>query len=290
MTTFLLSITDSLKTLLTLLKLSLTSSEFYKKIYSQFSGIGFRYIFTLCFIGTIIFGVFVLNRINPVIKYFETRIVTNKITEVIDSAINNWQPITYDGTKIISEETEPVVIQGTNKVIIAVDAEDKLSGSVKKTIPIVFGKTKLFFSLNQDKNNAGNYEFQYNYSDLFGSSKKIIDSDELINLIRSYIGYFDKIFIFVIMPLILILNIATLIFEKALLIVIVYFSLRTFVDGKSTIKAAIRIVAFSCGLSALLLPIATLFPVIGTIANATQLWTSFLIMYAITSIKRGNNI
>lgn len=290
MTTFLLSITDSLKTLLTLLKLSLTSSEFYKKIYSQFSGIGFRYIFTLCFIGTIIFGVFVLNRINPVIKYFETRIVTNKITEVIDVAINNWQPITYDGTKIISDETEPVVIQGTNKVLIAVDAEDKLSGSVKKTIPIVFGKTKLFFSLNQDKNNSGNYEFQYNYSDLFGSSKKIIDSDELINLIRSYIGYFDKIFIFIIMPLILILNIATLIFEKALLIVIVYFSLRTFVDSKSTIKAAIRIVAFSCGLSALLLPIATLFPGIGIIANATQLWTSFLIMYAITSMRGSNNI
>ncbi len=290
MTTFLLRLKDNIKILFTFIKLSLTSTEFYKKIYSEFTGIGFRYIFTMSFIGALIFGVLVLNRISPIINYFETRVVTNKLTEVIDSAINSWETITYDGTRIISEEPEPIIIKGTNKTIIAVDTEDKLSGSVKKTIPIIFGKTKLFFNFNQDKSPDGKYEFQYNYSDLFGSSKKIIDSEELVSLIRNYIGYFDKVFIFVMMPLILILNIATLAFEKALLILIIYFALRTFVSNASTMKSAIRIVAFSCGLSALLLPIATLFPAIGTIANIAQLWTSFLIMYAITSMRGSNNI
>ena len=286
MTTFLLDICDGAKRLVELLKLSLVSSEFYKKVYSQFVGLGLRYIFTLCFIGTVASGAVMIARFHPIVTYFETRAVSNKITSIIDSTINSWHTITYDGVKIISDEKDPIMVKGADTVIIAIDAEDKLTGAVKKTIPIVFGRTKLFFNFNTTKESSGNYQLQYEYSGLFGSSKKLIDSEELVSLIKSYIEYFDKIFILVVIPVMILLNLATLIFEKALMVVIVYFALKTFVNKQSSMKSAIRIVAFSCGISALLLPMTIVFPIFGTFANAGQLWTSFLIMHAITSMKR----
>ncbi len=285
MTRFLFEIYGSLKKLAELLKLSIISPRFYSRVYSDFTGYGLRYIFVLCFIGTIFTSIFIMTKLTTIDDYFETKKITNSTTYAIDYVLNHWQTFDYNGSTISCDQEEPVILNGNNgKPLLAIDAEDKISGSIKKTIPIIFGKSKLMINLVFAGENTQQFSYEYIY--IFGTSKKVIDSAEIIKLSKDYMDYLEDVYIIVGIPIMLLVNFFTIIFEKILMTLMVYFAFRTFVSQKATMKSSIRTVAFSSGVAAVLQPLTILSSIFGMISGFMQLWTSFLIIYSIIKMKK----
>lgn len=276
MTTFLYNLKASSIKIFVLLKLSLTSSAFYKDVYNTYSGTGLKYVFTFSFLGTLIASILILVKLSPVLNYFEDRVVRTPLTASIDQILNQWQPIFYDGISISASEEEPVLLKGTNnKTLVAVDAEDKLPGTIKKNIPLIFGKTKLLFNIQQGE---GSQQFSYDYINLLGNSRKEINSEELISLIKNHLKYFDQIYIFLLFPLMVGLNFFALLLEKALTVLILFFAIKMLAKTKQPMKASIRTLAFASGMPALLLPLH-----FNSLVHIIELWCGFLIFKALTS-------
>jgi len=287
MTRFLLYLIDQFKKLLELTKLSLTSAEFYKKLYLEFSGFGLYFLFTLSFLGSTLTSLILLMQISPIFTYFDNRIVTNRLTANIDAIISNWDPLTYNGLTIDVTSPEPIFLKGIeNKVLIAIDPSDQLKGSIKKEIPIVFGKSKLqlnFIKTQQDSFFKVQNDFEY--PKIFGDSKRIIDSNELVKSVKAIEPIFNSVYIFVFFPILAITIFVLTLLEKSLMVLVVYFALKTFVDPNAKMKASIRMVAFSAGAAAFLFPLTLVSEAIGSISNIAQLWAAFLIIHTITTLK-----
>jgi hypothetical protein len=289
MTTFLSSIYDSTKLLFRLLIDSLSSKDFYTRVFKEFSGYGLKYIFTLMYISTVIVTLVIILQIEPLKQYLNSRIVTNNATLVLDNVLKNWEIFTYNGQTIESDNEEPIMIKGVNgKILVAVDPKDEIAGNIKKDIPLIFGKSKLLIGISQGSGSSNHMTFDY--INFFGNSASsvIVDSEFVLEQFKKYVRYFDKVLIYIIMPFMLILNFFALLLEKMLMVAIVYFGLTSFAGAKTSVKSAIRMVMFSCGLSAFLLPFALISDSVGYIANLSQLWTTILIVLSITSLRPKN--
>lgn len=288
MTTFLSNLQDSILILFKLLKLSLTDSNFYKDVLTKFSGYGLKFVFVLIYIGTIGASIILTFRLEPIKEYARTKTVTSNATIIIDSIIKNWETFYFDGRFIKSHSSEPIIIKTpANKPIIAIDDNDTLTGSARKNIPIIFTKSKLL--LGSGESSSGGHQVSLDYQNIFGDQKLTLDSEYVLSAIKEYIDYFDKIIIFVFTPIMVLLNLVTLLLEKILMTIIVFFTLKLFLGIETTIKSSIRVVLFSCGVSALLMPFSIIWGTIGLISNLLQFWTSILIILAITNMQ-GKNI
>ncbi len=286
MTRYLFGIYDSIKNLAHFLKLSIISPKFYSKVYSDFTGYGLRYVFILSFIGTITASIFIMTKLTAIRNYYDTRIISNAQVASIDYILSRWQAFDYNGSTISSTESEPIILTTENnkQSIIAIDAEDKMSNSVKRTIPIVFGKSRLIINLAFSGENS--QQFSYDYANIFGTSKKTIDREEITKLLKEYMDYVEPIYILIGIPLILALNFGSLIFGKILMVLIVHFVFKTFVNPKNSIKATVRVVAFSIGVAALLQPLSVISSGLGVISSISQLWTSLLVTFTILKMRR----
>lgn len=287
MTTFLSDIFDSFKKLLLLLGQSLTSPHFYQNVFFNFSGYGIKFLFTLSYIASVIVVILLIQKIEPLKTYFETRKVTTSATLVVDTIVNNWESFEYDGKYISNDNAEPTIITGPNKrALVAVDAKDQLAGSIKKNIPIIFGKSKLILATGDTL--TGDHQISLDYRDVFGNieGKLSVNAELIINMLAEYCKYLDKMLIYIFFPTLILLNLFTISIEKILMVLMLYLVLRLFVNLKTTVKSVIRLIAFSCGSTALLLPLAFVSEIFGQVANISNIWTSFLIIYFLTTLKK----
>lgn len=287
MTTFLSSFIEVPRLIFILLRDSLTKIEFYKKVYSNFTGFGVRYIFVLIFVSTTISSIVIMQKIEPVKAYLSNRLALNNVTLTLDNILKNWEVFSFSSGTIHTDTNETIMINGENgKAIVAVDPEDKIIGTQKKDIPIVFGKSKLIISLGEAVNRGAPISFDY--TNIFGadSGNIIIDSEYVLELLKKYVSYYNTALIYLLTPFMVLFNFFTLLAEKIMMIIIVYFALRMFAGEKPSFKSAFRVVMFSSGLSAMLLPLAIFSETLGLIANLSQIWTSFLIISAISSIRK----
>lgn len=288
MTTLLSNFKDSTRKLFLFLFYSLTKPQFYKDILKDFKGYGFRFIFTLTFIGTLFTSVILVNKLAITKLYFENKVPTNMLTENIENILGRWEDIRYNGYSISSENDDVSYISGpSGKSIIAVDANDVLKGDKRNEIPVIFGSKTLLLNLPLISSSAT--QIPYEYQTILGSQERIITADTLFNLMKKYVFYIDKIFIYMVFPLSILLNLVMLISEKIFMTLIIYLVLRSYVkSNKKLFQTSIRLVAFSCGLTALLLPVVFMSKYIGYIINISQLVTSFYIIYAISSSRQNN--
>lgn len=286
MTTFLNNIIDSTKKLVTFLIYSLTKPDFYKDIIIHFKGYGFRFIFTLTFIGSVISSLVIFNSLIISKKYFETREPTNNITKNIDHILNSWEDISYNGYSIKSDSDEPKYILGLNKkILVAVDPKNTLKGDDRKKIPLIFGESVLTVNIPVMKDYSST-QLPYKYDAIFGNAQTLVDSEKLFNILKSHVNYLDKIYIYALLPLNIAINIITIFLEKLLMIAIIYMVVKSYIKSGDSVKIAFRLVSFSCGLTALLLPFALYSVYIGYIINFSQLLTSFYVIYAISSMRK----
>jgi hypothetical protein len=282
MTTFLLNISNTITILFRILIDSCKSKNFYTKVLREFSGYGFRYIFTLMYISTVIVTIIIIFQMEPIKQYLTNRVVTNNSTLILDGILKDWESFTYNGKIIESDKDEPIMIKAKNgKVLVAVDSKDEIAGNIKKDIPLIFGKSKLQIAMTKSGDAANHISF--GYSNFLGNSTTniVIDSEFILQQFKKYINYFDRVLIYIVMPLTLIFNLFALFFERLLMIGIVYFGIFSFASKHASVKSAIRIVMFSCGLSALIIPYALIYPFAATLAGIVQLWTSILVVMSI---------
>ncbi|MDX1923683.1 MAG: hypothetical protein SFT91_00355 [Rickettsiaceae bacterium] len=283
---YLREIFENMKGLLKPLKDSLISEEFYRNLYLSYPGYGIRFVFSLGYISSIIVTIFLLYKTQSIQDYFETKIVTNQETSIIDNILSNWQIFYYNGTNIVSEEEEPVMIQGSKKqILVAIDPQDQLIGSVRRNIPIIFGKTKLLVGISDSVMGARHVPIEY--SEIFGKTNTslLIDSDLISKIGREYSESFKKILVYIFFPVHVFVNLFTLLLEKTLIIFIAYFTINTFLEPKPTVKSATRLVMYSCGAYAFLLPLSIISNVFVVLAKISQIWTVCLMIYSLSQIK-----
>ncbi len=265
-----------------LLMQSLVSPSFYQDVYFKYSGYGMNFILVCIYTSSLLVTLFMINKIQNIQNYFDTKIVTNYETSILDTILSNWQVFYYNGTNIYSDDSELVMIKGSHAhIIAAIDPNDELSGSVKQNIPIIFTKTKLLIGV-QD-NIFGAKHIPIEYSEVFGKSHKtIIVNQELIaNIGKIYATSLMRLMIYIFFPLYTLLSFLAFFIDRSLLILIVFFIAKILFPNKSDLKSCIRLVMFSGGFYAFFFPLSILSHAFGTMAQLSQFWTSGIIIYAL---------
>ncbi len=84
---------------------SLTSHQFYKKVFESYSGLGINYILSLSLISSFICSVFMLGYINNFLKYFEHGVISENVKHM-DYVLNQLPNIEYSNQKKVINKTE----------------------------------------------------------------------------------------------------------------------------------------------------------------------------------------
>lgn len=284
----LLFILEGAKTLLRQLYLSVSSIEFYKDVYQKYHGYGIRCLFIVSFIPTIIYCIFILNYIITLKDYFNG-VQTVKVTDNIEYIINQLPEIKYNNSKIFVEEAEPVYLYNKNNDKVAViDVKNQVSTREKNKIPFVLEEDKLIINFTID-NTKQNFPRTINYSKLFKQNQITLTPEIIKKYFADSLIYIPNLFIYLGMPAIILFWFITFLFERSIIILLVYILSNLF-SIKTSIKTSIRLVMFSSGVPILLQAIVPLAPVLGGVLQVLQTFTVCLVFAAIWQINKNRKI
>ncbi|WP_341749513.1 DUF1189 family protein [Candidatus Tisiphia endosymbiont of Sialis lutaria] len=284
MTTKLLSVFSWFSTLLHQLWLSISSVNFYQDVYKSYKGFGIKYIFAVSFISSLIYCIVIFNYLLVLTDYFtENRLTKGTIT--IEHILKQLPEIYYDGNKILVDQDEPIYLLDENGNKLAViDSKNQLSYSDKIKIPILFGSNNITLTTVEitDKKKS---MFSIGYSKLFTPDQKILTEEVIKKHFAKTLIQAPKIFIYILMPIIIVFRFATILFEKSFIIILVYL-LTNYFGPKSSWQTCIRITLFSSGIAILLQPIMVIFlPEFSSIIFFIQMFTSLLLLLAMLRIR-----
>jgi len=281
----LLYILGGIKTLLRQLRLSVSSISFYKDVYGKYQGYGIRYLFTVSFIPAIIYCVFILNYITTLKDYFNG-VQKTKVTDNIEYIINQLPEIKYTNSQIFVEEAEPIYLYNkNNRKIAVIDTKNEVSNKEKSKIPFVLEKDKLIINFVID-NTKKRFLRTINYSKLFEQNNIILTPEIVKKYIADILIYIPNLFIYFGMPAIILFLSATFLFERSIIIFLVYI-LANLLSNKISIKTTTRLVMFSSGIPILLQAIVPLIPVLGVVLQIIQAFTIYLVFAAIWQINKN---
>ncbi|UCM85708.1 MAG: DUF1189 domain-containing protein [Rickettsia endosymbiont of Culicoides impunctatus] len=284
MTTKLLSVFSWFSTLLHQLWLSISSVNFYQDVYKSYKGYGIKYIFAVSFISSLIYCIVIFNYLLVLTDYFtENRLTKGTIT--IEHILKQLPEIYYDGNKILVDQDEPIYLLDENGNKLAViDSKNQLSYSDKIKIPILFGSNNITLTTVEitDKKKS---MFSIGYSKLFTPDQKILTEEVIKKHFAKTLIQAPKIFIYILMPIIIVFRFATILFEKSFIIILVYL-LTNYFGPKSSWQTCIRITLFSSGIAILLQPMMVIFlPEFSSIIFFIQMFTSLLLLLAMLRIR-----
>ncbi|MCC8416594.1 MAG: DUF1189 domain-containing protein [Rickettsia endosymbiont of Gnoriste bilineata] len=284
MTTKLLSVFSWFSTLLHQLWLSISSVNFYQDVYKSYKGYGIKYIFAVSFISSLIYCIVIFNYLLVLTDYFtENRLTKGTIT--IEHILKQLPEIYYDGNKILVDQDEPIYLLDENGNKLAViDSKNQLSYSDKIKIPILCGSNNITLTTVEitDKKKS---MFSIGYSKLFTPDQKILTEEVIKKYFAKTLIQAPKIFIYILMPIIIVVRFATILFEKSFIIILVYL-LTNYFGPKSSWQTCIRITLFSSGIAILLQPMMVIFlPELSGIIFCIQMFTSLLLLLAMLRIR-----
>ena len=265
------------------LRLSISSVEFYEDVYRSYKGYGIKYVFTISFISSIIYCIFVFNYLLTLKDYFvENR--SSSSTKTIEYILKQLPSIYYDGSKILVEQDEPIYLldEDGNKMAV-IDAKNQLSYGDRIKIPVIFGSDKITIStieVTDKKKNTFNLE----YSKLFMGRINLTE-EAIKEQFAKILSQALRIFIYLIVPIIVVVRFCTILFEKSFIVLLVYL-LTTFFGPKSSVQACIRMVMFSSGLTILLQPILIIFiPGYSGVVFFIQMFANLLLFLGMLRIR-----
>ncbi|XVN43187.1 MAG: DUF1189 family protein [Candidatus Rickettsia vulgarisii] len=289
MTTKLLPAFLWIRALFNQLWLSVSSVKFYQDVYLFYKGYGTRYLFTVVFLSSLIYSISIFNYLLTLKNYFNVSNPSTN-TSTIDYILKQLPEIYYDGKKIVVDQEEPIYLFDENKNKIAViDTKNQLSGIDKKRIPILFSSDYVSFATVEitDKKKDN---FIVKYSQLFGSVSEQLTQETIKKHFVQMLNQAPRIFIYILVPLLIILRFCSILFEKFFIILIVYL-LTNFSGLKSSIQTCCRIVLFTCGVPILLQPLIIIFlPEFNSIIFFVQIISYLLLFLAIIQIRNGTLI
>lgn len=286
MTIKLLQISLGFRTLLYQLWSSISSVGFYQDVYYSYKGYGVRYLFTVSFISSIIYCCFIFDYLLGLKDYFtEHRISEN--TTTIEYILKQLPEIQYDGSKITVEQDEPIyLLDEDNNKIAAIDSKNQLPYSEKLKIPILFSSNRVTLAtieITDRKKDA----FSIDYSRIFPSDQKILTEEVLKKHFSKILTHAPKIFIYIMVPIIILARFMAILFEKAFVVLLVYI-LTNFLGPKSSLQNCSRIVLFSSGAPILLQPIIVIFmPEYNNIVFIVQMLANLLLFLGILKIRNS---
>ncbi|XVN40396.1 MAG: DUF1189 family protein [Rickettsia endosymbiont of Argas persicus] len=281
----LLLIFSGLKTLFRHLYLSISSINFYKDVYEKYHRYGIRYLFTVSFIPAIIYCIFILNYLITLQDYFNG-IQKTKVTDNIEYILNQLPEMKYANSKISVEEVEPVYIYNKNNDKVAViDTQNQVLSKEKSKIPFVIEKDKLIINFVID-NTKKNFPRTISFNRLFEQNEIILTPEVIKKYFADTLIYIPNLFIYLGMPAIILFWFITFLFERCIVILLVYI-VANLLNSKTSIKTAIRLVMFSSGIPILLQPLVTLVPILGAVLQIIQIVTIGLVFAAIWQINKN---
>lgn len=279
-------ILGGLNALLRQLRLSISSIEFYKDVYKHYQGYGIRYVFTLSFIPSIIYCIFILNYIITLKDYFNG-IQSSKVTANIEYIINQLPEIKYNNSNISVEEVEPIYLYSkNNNKIVVIDTKNQVSNKEKSKIPFVLEENKLKINLIV-ANTKKNFPSTVNYSEIFKQNEVILTPEIIKKYFADNLLYAPNLFIYFGMPAIILFWFVTFLLERSIIVLLVY-SLANLLTTKTSIQTSIRLVMFSSGVPIILQPvIIILIPELSILLQLIQMFTTCLVFVAIWQINKN---
>ncbi|MCX4079864.1 DUF1189 family protein [Rickettsia rhipicephali] len=279
-------ILGGLNALLRQLRLSISSIEFYKDVYKNYQGYGIRYVFTLSFIPSIIYCIFILNYIITLKDYFNG-IQSSKVTANIEYIINQLPEIKYNNSNISVEEVEPIYLYSkNNNKIVVIDTKNQVSNKEKSKIPFVLEENKLKINLIV-ANTKKNFPSTVNYSEIFKQNEVILTPEIIKKYFADNLLYAPNLFIYFGMPAIILFWFVTFLLERSIIVLLVY-SLANLLTTKTSIQTSIRLVMFSSGVPIILQPIIIiLIPELSILLQLLQMFTTCLVFVAIWQINKN---
>ncbi|MCC8467495.1 MAG: DUF1189 domain-containing protein [Rickettsia endosymbiont of Eriopis connexa] len=279
-------ILGGLNALLRQLRLSISSIEFYKDVYKNYQGYGIRYLFTLSFIPSIIYCIFILNYIITLKDYFNG-IQSSKVTDNIKYIINQLPEIKYNNSKISVEEVEPIYLYSKdNNKIVVIDTKNQVSNKEKSKIPFVLEENELKINLIV-ANTKKNFPSTVNYSEIFKQNEVILTPEIIKKYFADNLLYAPNLFIYFGMPAIILFWFVTFLLERSIIVLLVY-SLANLLTTKTSIHTSIRLVMFSSGVPIILQPvIIILIPELSILLQLLQMFTTCLVFVAIWQINKS---
>jgi hypothetical protein len=279
-------ILGGLNTLLRQLRLSISSIEFYKGVYRNYQGYGIRYLFTVSFITSIIYCIFILNYVITLKDYFNG-IQSSKVTDNIEYIINQLPEIKYDNSKISVEEVEPIYLYSkNNNKIVVIDTKNQVSNKEKSKIPFVLEDNKLKINLIV-ANTKKTFPSTVNYSEIFKQNEVILTPEIIKKYFADNLLYAPNLFIYFGMPAIILFWFVTFLLERSIVVLLVY-SLANLLTVKTSIQTSIRLVMFSSGVPIILQPvIIILIPELSILLQLLQMFTTCLVFIAIWQINKS---
>ncbi|MFV9930204.1 MAG: DUF1189 family protein [Rickettsia endosymbiont of Haemaphysalis japonica] len=279
-------ILGGLNALLRQLHLSISSIEFYKDVYKNYQGYGIRYVFTLSFIPSIIYCIFILNYIITLKDYFNG-IQSSKVTANIEYIINQLPEIKYNNSNISVEEVEPIYLYSkNNNKIVVIDTKNQVSNKEKSKIPFVLEENKLKINLIV-ANTKKNFPSTVNYSEIFKQNAVIVTPEIIKKYFADHLLYAPNLFIYFGMPAIILFWFVIFLLERSIIVLLVY-SVANLLTTKTSIQTSIRLVMFSSGVPIILQPvIIILIPELSILLQLLQMFTTCLVFVAIWQINKN---
>ena len=265
------------------LRLSVSSIEFYQDVYKSYKGYGIKYVFTISFISSIIYCIFIFNYLVTLKDYFVENRLSNS-TKTIEYIFKQLPVIYYDGSKILVEQDEPIfLLDEEGSKIAAIDTKNQLPYGERVKIPVIFGSDKIIVStieVTDQKKSTFNLEYSKLLIGQINLTEEVIKK-QCANILSQSL----RIFIYLIVPAVVLVRFCSILFEKSFIVLLVY--LLTYLFGpKSTLQVCTRMVMFSSGVAILLQPIFIIFiPEFSSIVFFIQMFASLLLFLAMLKIR-----
>lgn len=288
---FFLRLNAGLNALFSQLWLSVSSINFYHDVYKNYRGYGIKYLFTISFISSVIYCLFVFNYLSTLRDFFAAKVPQSLSyeTENIEYILQQLPNIDYDGSNISLEEDQAIYLYDkNNNKVAAIDIKNQLGYNDRSKIPIIFSKDKIILKVIEvaDKKKS---DFNIEYSMIFGTIAKVLTNEVIKKDCAEILLRVPKIFIYIGMPVIIFFRFITILFEKSFIVILIYL-LTSFFGPKASMKTSIRMVMFASGVPVLLQPIILLImPGFKEIIFILQMFTNFLLFLALLQIKKETN-
>lgn len=287
MTTLLLRPVYFFRTIFHHLWLSISSVDFYVRVFKNYRGYGFKYIFTLSMMSAFLCTAIFLHYSNKIQNYFEGEMISAAYIENMDHVLQQIPEMDYDGERItIPDETPSFLYSIDNRKVVALDPENKLKPSDRGQIPVIFTSEKMVIHfLNED--DRPYYTAPIEYSKIFGQHPQLLTQEVLKTSVALAFSKTPWVFIYMLFPILTALIFTNLLFEKIFIIFVVYFMARLSGVGAS-LQTSVRMVMFASGTFVLLQFIILLaFPFFKSSLWMVQIWSNFLMILGIVKVSRN---
>ena len=262
---------------------SVSSQQFYQKVFLSYRGYGVKYLLNICIFSSMIFsGIFLHYAYN--IEHYLKHDVYSSNAKAVATVLESLPTMNYNGKTIELPLQEPMIISSASgRQLLAIDLENQMPFTSKNKIPVILGKSNLMIQFIDHRGDVKN-TIALEYRDIIGSKARIITQDLVKELLISMMSSVNRSIVYIFFPAMIFLLLFNSIMEKIVMVGIIFFF--TQMGGlKVPIKNCIRVVLISSGAYILLEPLTLLDNVfIPYILMTIQTWCAILMISSLMKL------